>query len=129
MIIIIGMLSLSPMTVAPVCHVGDQLELTCTAPVRSLRWSIFQVNEQSLLTEVTNSVLIDSHDANQKRQNELNSTTFTFMRMSAQGASPLISALSINSVGIGLDGTLVNCSDVASPISASTTIQIIDISE
>ena len=112
------------MTVAPVCHVGDPLQMTCTAPAQSLRWSIFQVNEQGLLTEVTGSVLIDSHDANQRKQNEVDSTTFTFIRISAPGASP---TSSIDSVSIGLNGIVVRCSDAANPMtSASTTIQLFD---
>jgi hypothetical protein len=57
---------------------------------------------------------------------DVNLTTFTFMRSSAQGASPLVSTLSIDSVSIGLNGTVVRCSDLANPmISASTTIYII----
>ena len=52
---------------------------------------------------------------------------FTFSRSSAQGATPLISTLSIDSVSIGM---VVQCSDVVNTmISALTTIQIIDISE
>ena len=125
------MLTLSPMTVAPVCHVGDPLQMTCTAPAQSLRWSIFQVNEQGLLTEVTGSVLIDSHDADQRKQNEVDSTTFTFIRISAPGASPMISTLSIDSVSIGLNGTVVRCADLANPMTSvsNTTIQIIDTSQ
>ena len=41
--------------------------------------------------------------------NEL--ATFTFMRTSAQGDLPLISTLFIDSVSIGLNGTVVNCTD------------------
>ena len=50
------------------------------------------------------------------------------MRTSEQGAiSPMISTLSIDSVSIGLNGTVVRCADLTdSMISASTTIQIID---
>ena len=70
---------------------------------------------------------INSLDANQMSRRVENFATFIFMRSSAQGASPLISILSIDSVGIGLNGTVVRCSDVANPItSASTTIHIID---
>ena len=92
------MLSLSPMTVAPVCHVGDPLQLTCTASVRSLRWSILQVNDQGILVHVINSVLIESSDGNQmkRRVAPSNSAIFTFMRSSDQQALPLISTLSID---------------------------------
>ena len=83
----------------------------------------------TLDSEITNSVLIDNSDDIQRKTKEVASVTFTYARASAQGASPLISidTLSIDSVGIGLNGTVVRCSDVADPTtSASTTIEIID---
>ena len=130
------MLSLSPMSVATVCRVSNPLQLTCTAPrttsesVQFIRWHIFHVNEQGMHEEATDSVLIGSSDANQMKQKVVNSVTFTFMRISALGALPLISTLSIDSVSIGLNGTVVQCADVSNPTSsASTTIQIINISQ
>ena len=120
------------MSVAPVCRVGDPLQLICTASdsVEFIIWSILQANEPGTLTEIATPVQINSRDANQMRQIEVASATFTFVRISAQGASPLVSTLSIDSVSIGLNGTVVNCSDVSNPmISASTTIQVIDIGE
>ena len=124
------MLSLSPLTVASVCRVGDSLQLTCIAPVRSLRWSILQVNDQGTLVGVTNSVLIDGSDDNQRKQSKVASTILIYMRISTSGASPLISTLSINSVSNSLNGTVVRCSDVTNPmISASTIIQIANISQ
>ena len=127
-----GQLTLTPMSVAPVCHVGDSLEVTCTAAlagsVQIIRWSIFRViNDQGTLSEITNSVLIDNSDFNQRKSKEVASTTFTYARISAQEASPLVSTLSIDSVSIGLNGTVVRCSDVADPMtSASTTVVIKD---
>ena len=112
------------------CSVGDPLELKCTAvlagSVQTIRWSIFRViNDQGTLSEITNSVLIDNNDAHQRKTKEVASVTFTYARISAQRASPLVSTLSIDSVSIGLNGTVVRCSDVANPmISASTTIYI-----
>ena len=47
------MLILSPMMVAPVCHVGDPLQLTCTASVEFIRWSIVVVNEHGRDEEFT----------------------------------------------------------------------------
>ena len=124
------MVTLSSMSVTPVCHVGDPLQLTCTATVEFKRWSILQANEQGTLVEPVNPVQINSRDNNQmSRIIIMNSSMFTFTRTSAQGDLPLISTLSIGSVGIGLNGTVIRCSDVANPTSsASTIIQIIDIS-
>ena len=125
------MVTLSPMTVALVCRVGDPLQLTCTALALSIRWSILRViDEQGTLAEVTNSVIIDGRDNNQMKQGVVNSTTFTFTRSSASRASPLNSTVSIDSVSIGLNGTVVRCTDVANPItSASTMVKIVDISQ
>ena len=121
------MLTLSPMMVAPVCHVGDPLQLTYTASqVQFIKWRFLQ---QGTMEEITNSVNIDARDANQMKQILVHSATFTFTRTSARGALPLISTLSIDSVNIGLNGTAVQCTDVANiMISASTTIQVINIS-
>ena len=119
------------MVVAPVCHIGDPLEVTCTASVESIRWSIFRViNDQGTLSQITNSVLIDSMDDNQQKSSEVGSVTLTYARISAPGTSPLVSTLSIDSVSISLNGTVVNCSDVSNSMtSALTTIQIIDTSQ
>ena len=121
------MLTLSPMTVATVCHVGDPLLISCTASVRFIRWNVFQLNEQGMLEDIAVSVQINSLDANQMAQRGVNSSTFTFTRISAREASPLITTLSIDSVSIRLNGTVVGCSDVANPMtSASTIIQLFD---
>jgi glutamine phosphoribosylpyrophosphate amidotransferase len=118
------------MSVAPVCRVGDPLQLTCTASAEFIRWNILQSNEHGALAEIVNPARINSLDANQMLQIVMNSTTFTFMRISTQGASPLVTTLSIDSVGVGLNGTVVNCTNVANPMtSASTTMQIIDTSQ
>ena len=123
------MVTLSPVMVAPVCRVGEPLQITCTASVEFIKWNILQANEQGTLVEAT-SAQINSRDANQMSHIVVNSAEFTFTRTSARGDSSLISTLSIDSVSIGLNGTVVRCSDVGNPMtSASTTIKIIDISE
>ena len=104
-----GMLTLSPVMVAPVC-LGDPLQLTCTASVEFIKWRILQPNDRDTLLEVA-SAQINSRDANQISQRVVNSATFTFMRSSAEDTTPLISTLSIDSVNIGLNETVVNCSD------------------
>ena len=121
------MLTLSPMTMVPVCHVDDAVTITCTASVEFVSWSFLR---QGTLEMLTNDQTINSRDADQMAQIVVNSATFTFMRSSAQGESPLIATLSIDSVSIGFNGTVVRCSDVANPMtSASTILQIIDTSQ
>ena len=124
----VGMVTLSPMMVASVCHVGDPLNLTCTASVEFISWSFTVVNEQGRDEEIT--IFSTSRaPSNQSMPIVVNSTTFTLIRNSAQIVLPLISTSSIDSVSIGLNGTVVNCSDPGnSTTSASTTIKIIDTS-
>ena len=94
-IIIIGQLTLSPMNVAPVCGVGDPLQLTCSASVQFISWSIMVVNDRGTLEDITAfSNSIDT--AQQSSSIVVNSSTFTFIRTSDQGASPLISTLTID---------------------------------
>ena len=121
-----GMLILSPMMVAPVCHVRDPINLTCTTSVEFISWSIMLDNTHGRDQEIT--AFINSKDLSQQPiRRVVNSTTFNFMRISAQGESPLISTLSIDLVSIDLNGTVVNCMNVAnSMISASTAIYVID---
>ena len=128
-----GLVTLSPMSVAPVCPTGDPLQLTCTASIEFQRWNILRANEQGTLVDIINySEIINSRDPIQMRDTPLpmSSATITYSRTSAQGASPLVSTLSIDSVSIGLNGTVIRCSDVSNPMSlASTTIIIIDTSQ
>ena len=87
------------------------------------------VNEHGRDEEITAFSNFRDH-ADQMILGSVNSTISTYIRTSAQGESPLISTLSIDSVSIGFNRTVVHCSDVANPMtSASTTIRIIDISQ
>ena len=125
-----GQLTFSLMEVAPVCRVGDPLELTCTASVESLQWSLTVVDEQGRDENIL-MFITASAPSPQPPPITVNFTTFTLRRISDQGASPLVSTLSIDPVSIGLNGTVVNCMDATSsmtPSSESTTILIIDIS-
>ena len=117
-------------TVAPVCRVGYPLQTICTASVQFIRWNILQNNEQGTLVAVGTSVQINSIDDNQMSQRVVNSATFTFTRTSGLGDLPLISTVSIDSVSIGLNGTVVKCTDSGNEMTlASSIIQIIDTSQ
>ena len=123
------------MIVAPVCHIGDPLNLTCTSSIEFITWSISRVNEQGDLENVINDEPLNSEDTLQMPQPiEISLATFTFRRISAQGELPLVTTLSIDSVSIGLNGTVVRCIDGRNQqgskfMPASTTIQIIDTSQ
>ena len=113
------------MTVAPVCDVGDPLQLTCTASVQFISWSIMVINDEGRLEDITAfSNSIDT--AQQSSSIVVNSSTFTFIRTSDQGSSPLVSTLTIDSVSMDLNGTVVRCMDANNRMtSASTTIHIL----
>ena len=72
---------------------------------------------------------INLNDASQQTSTTMvNSTLFTFTRTSAQGASPLSSIFTTDSVSNGLNGTVVECLEADGPMAAgSTLILIIDI--
>jgi hypothetical protein len=122
-----GMVTLSPTSVAPVCQIGDPLELTCSSTGSFIRWMITVSNEQGVPQEYRRS--ITSQDGSrQVSMIEVNSTDFTFMRTSDQGMLPLVSTLAIDSVNRYLNGTEVYCSDVATLATTSTTIYLFDMS-
>ena len=108
------------------CRVGDPLQLTCRASLEFLEWNLMVINEQGRLHEIT--TFSNSRDMNQQLMPMvINDTSFTFMRISARNATPLVSTLAINSTSIGLNGTVVCCRDAINPMtSASTTIKIFD---
>ena len=120
------MVTLSPMSVAPVCRVGDPLQLTCTASVINIQWRFTVANEQGVDEEFM-SFSTASAMSNRSVIIQVNSTTFTLIRNSSRNDLPLTVTLSIDSVGTSLNGTVVSCNDPGnSTVSASTTIQIID---
>ena len=123
-----GRVFLSPMAVAPVCQFEDPLLLTCSTNGTILRWIFTVRNYQGRLQEYPRFVSQDGTQQTQESEITVNSTIFTFMRTSAQGRTPLISTLEINSVNSELNGTVVNCEDVGTSMTASTTVRIFDLS-
>ena len=121
-----GMVTLSPTSVAPVCRVGDPLELTCSSSGSFSRWTIRVGNEQGVTHEEYRWNINSQDVSEQVSMIELNSTTFTFMRTSSQGSLPLVSMLVIDSVNRYLNGTEVHCLDVIIATTASTTIRLFD---
>lgn len=77
------MVTLSPMTMVPVCRAGDAVRITCTASVEFISWSTLQLR-QGTLERISNDQTINSRDTSQMTQVEVNSALFTFMRTSAR---------------------------------------------
>ena len=112
------------MGIAPVCQVGNQLELSCSVTGIFLRWefTIFPENMTYVQTPVTSS-----GPSGIPPPVRINTTMFTYSRLSGPSSLPLISRLTINPVSRGLNGTVVNCfegSTSTEPV-AKTTIYIV----
>ena len=120
-----GVVEISPSSVAPVCQVGDQLELTCTTTGIFLRWEItvFPENVTHIQTPIQS---IGTSGIPPPLM--ISSSTLNFSRISGPNSSPLISRMVVNPVSSGLNGTVVNCFEGSSSTDtlATTTIQVID---
>ena len=114
--IIKGGVTISPSGNSFVCG-GDQLELTCTITDPGstlLEWTFMGLHRA-----------IEAYSPNDDIS-VINSTLFTFSRISARGYLPLVSRLLINPLTTGLNGTVVNCTDVLMMEIASTTIHVLN---
>ena len=115
--------TLSPTPVAPVCRVGDPLELTCNLSGIFLEWSFTVGNEQGVPRNYRETIHFQDFS---EPMLLVNSTTFTFMKTYNQGMLPLISTLVIDSVNRYLNGTEVHCLDKETYATASTTIHLFE---
>ena len=113
-----GAVMVSPPEGASACS-GDQLELTCTTSGILLEW-MFSVVPDNIAARTYTKGLTTATEAPEPLI--INSTRFTFSRLSPLNRLPLISILVINLVTVGLNGTKVNCTDVETSETASTTI-------
>ena len=114
---------LSPSGNSHVCA-GDQLELICslTDPGSSLlEWTFAPATVFMDLYRA-----IDTNSVNEYPPWMINSTSFTFSRLSASGIFPLVSRLLITPLTIGLNGIVINCTDVLMMKTASTTIHVLN---
>ena len=121
-----GALMISPSGIASVCS-GGHLDITCTTSGTFIRWYIRPENENSAsrtYTRTLSSLNVVSSVASLM----INSTMFSFSRISTQGTLPLSSRLEISPVSEILNGTEVKCEDVTAMVNSSaTTVNIISI--
>ena len=102
----------SPAGMASLCS-GDQLELTCTTSGSLLEWAFVLTPDNAVARAYTKGLTTDTKAPETL---EINSTMFTFSRLSPPNSSPLISILVINPVTVSLNGTEVNCTDLETSI-------------
>ena len=110
---------LSPSGNSHVCA-GDQLELICslTDPGSSLlEWTF---TPATVFMDLYRA--IDVYSQNDAVTAVINSTLFTFSRISARGIMPLASRITIDPLTTGLNGSVINCSDLITMETASATI-------
>ena len=119
-IIHVGIINISPSPRAAVCNVGDELEVTCNTNDRFLTWNVTFITGNDRIIRTFSSTI-----KNPERV-EINSTVFTFSRISELGSTDLISKLVISSVGQSLNETNITCMEVgALATKAATTVYII----
>ena len=111
---------MSPSPRAAVCQAGDALEVTCTTSDHFLTWILTKSGSIYRITRTLSSTI-----RNPERV-VVNSTVFTFSRMSELGSTDLVSKLVISPVSQGLNGTKIVCTEIgASAMMANTTVYII----
>ena len=103
---------------------GDQLELICslTDPGSSLlAWTFAPATIFMGLFRA-----IDAHSLNDDTPWMINSTLFSFSRISARDNLPLVSRLTIDPLTTGLNGIMINCTDVSMREIASTVVYVMN---
>ena len=120
-----GVVEISPSGVAPVCRVGDQLELMCTSSGTIHRWEFIFLPENILHTTAPVS---SAGTSGVPQPLTVSGSMITFSRLSGQDILPLISRAVVSHVTNGLNGAVVNCFEGVSSTDsvATTTIRIID---
>ena len=119
----IGIVTVSPLR-DPVCN-GSQFEVLCATNEIFLRWE-FSVITESGRTPMTFMRTVSSFGPSSDIEPlTINSTLFMFSRISAQDNFPLTSRLLINPVTVNLNGTILNCVEVATSEKSATSINII----
>ena len=104
---------------------GDQQDLICslTDPGSSLlAWTFAPA---TIFMDLSHRA-IDTVSVNEYSPLMINSTSFIFSRLSANGIFPLVSRLLIAPLTIGLNGIVINCTDVLMMETASTTIHVLN---
>ena len=121
----IGGAVISPPGIAPVCS-GDTLNLTCTTTGRFQEWSFTLIPEnETAPMRYTRSLQTYGPKHLQIFEQVIASTMFLYSRNSAENSLPLMSTLSVSPVSAGLNGTVVNCTDITTSDTVSTIIFII----
>ena len=104
-----GRLVLSSSETLLVCGVGERAEVMCNTTGHVLRWKITVPGHNG-----RTDTRLQTYNSLSQSQTPLmiDSSTFTFTRTSVQGHLPQTSRLDIDHVSAGLNGTVINCTEV-----------------
>ena len=105
---------------------GGQLELICTTIGDFLQWRFSVTRGINDLLTFRRSIQATLTDEESMHQFVVNSTMFNFSRTSAQDSLPVMSKVVIGPVNGSLNGTVMNCVDLDTLSSSSTTIIIVE---
>ena len=117
------------LTVSPlrdsVCN-GSQFEVSCATNETFLRWEFSVITSESGGTPMTFMRTVSSFGPSSDIEPlTVNSTLFMFSRTSTQDDLPLTFRLLIDPVTVNLNGTVLNCVEVATTEKLATSINII----
>ena len=102
------------------CNVGDELEVTCNTNRSFLTWDVIYTIVGDKITRTLSTTIRFPERV------EINSTVFTFSRMSELGHADLESKLVISSVSQSLNGTKIVCKEIGeSAMMVNTTVYIV----
>ena len=125
----IGAVTLSPSGVAAVCS-GDALNLMCTTTGRFLEWSFSYIPEnETAPLRYTRTLQSSGPNHLQTFEEIIGSITFLYSRISAENILPVMSILSISPMRDGLNGIMINCTDLTTSYLESTVINVVNENE
>ena len=117
--------TISPSGNSLVCA-GDQLELTCslTDPGSSLlEWTFAP---STIFMDLTHRAIDANSESDKTPSVMINSTLFTFSVISPRAYLPLVSTLTINPLTTGLNGIVINCTDVSMMKTATAIVHVMN---
>ena len=124
-IIVMGVVMLSPSSdLISVCN-GDQLQVTCSTTETFLRWNITLAHDQN---EASNAINSFTRTVSWLSVTSLvspvvtNSVMIGLHRSSAKDELPLVSSLTISSVSAIFNHTLLTCTELTSSAESATTL-------
>ena len=121
-----GVVKITPSEMVAVCQSESQLEVICSTSNVLHTWQLVVNPDSGAFTQLRQVSSIGSTGVDSTPLIINSTIMITFVRLSSQGSSSLISRMMINPVTEGLNGSRVNCVDDTSSESATTTILIIE---